>query len=348
MIMRYLILLCLAVSISFSANAQSNDSINTLIAKGVDFHEEGKYEKAVEIYDEALKMDKYNVFALYEKSFSLYAMQNFTEAIRVSEIAIKHNSGSATLKHVYTNYGNCVDLAGDKKKAIKVFDEALKLFPDYFHLYFNKGITLSRLEEFDKALVCFQQSAMLNPKHASTHHVQAKLLGMERANIPAILVLGRFFILEPQGSRSKDNLEYLEALISANVKRTGDKAITISLSPPTKPKKKKENDFRTTELMLSMISALDFDSTKANKSKVELFKGKIDIICSSLKVGKKEKGFYWDYYAPYFIQMEDKGFLETFSYLVYASTESAEVEDWLNNNEKQVESFYNWSSAYKW
>jgi hypothetical protein len=80
-----------------------------------------------------------------------------------------------------------------------------------------------------------------------------------------------------------------------------------------------------------------------------LFRSKFETLCSSFKdVQEDNFGFYWEYYVPYYIEMEDQGMIETFSYLVYASSENQEVKKWLDENRTEIDSFYDWSSAFEW
>jgi len=62
---------------------------------------------------------------------------------------------------------------------------------------------------------------------------------------------------------------------------------------------------------------MDYDKKNKKKTEIELFQEKFETVCSSLKEVKKDNyGFYWEYYAPYFIAMKDENLIETLSYLI--------------------------------
>ena len=63
---------------------------------------------------------------------------------------------------------------------------------------------------------------------------------------------------------------------------------------------------------------------------------------------KNNYGFYWEVYAPYFIEMKKSNLIEPFAYIVYASAETKYVNEWLNKNQKELDKFYEWSKKYKW
>lgn len=111
--------------------------------------------------------------------------------------------------HEYYLMGNeCITKAKDANAAIRCFDKALKLDPNYVEAWVRKGITLFdigedydaqvclnkaiklspksfkarynrakcllRLKYYDEAILDFQQSASLKPKHAATHEYLAE------------------------------------------------------------------------------------------------------------------------------------------------------------------------------
>jgi hypothetical protein len=96
-----------------------------------------------------------------------------------------------------------------------------------------------------------------------------------------------------------------------------------------------------------MSAALDYDDKYKNTTDVEKFIRKMETICSSLnETGKNSSGFYWEYYAPYFIDMKKNNLVETFAYIAFASTETEDVASWLKAHSSETDHFYEWSNAY--
>lgn len=355
--MKKLLTICVFVCTYSLSFAQDDAKIDSLIKLGIQLHDIGEYEAAIEKYDEALKIDKNNITALGEKALSYSAMHDYNATIKICKKAIKIDSGSKDLAFVYTSYANALDKLKKPQEALKIYDEGLKTFPDFYQLHFNKGITLSGLNEIDKALLCFHKSVTLNPNHPGSHNAIARLLGVKKNNIPSLLAFCRFLVLEPQGRRAEKNLPFVRKIMKANVEKKDDKNITINIDPSMfettkkkrRKKKKPENNFSQTDLILSMSAALDYDDKNKDKTEVELFQRKFKTICSSLKETKKDNtGFYWEHYAPYFIEMYEKDLIEAFSYIVYACSEIETVPKWLDANKEKLEAFFKWSMEYKW
>lgn len=330
--------------------AQNQEDAEKLVEAGIVLHDRGDYEGAIKNYDNALRLDKDNLFALIEKSLTLSSLNKFDEVITISKQAIATHPNSK-LQNIYVTYGNALDHLKKTDEALKIYDEGIQRFPDYYQLYFNKGICYANLNNSYEALLCFQKSLVVNPKHPGSLNA----IGIFESNsnrIPAILAFSRFLIVEPQTSRSKKNFENLKGLLMKGVTQTGEKTVTINIDSSTLPDStgvKKENDFSSTDMILSITASLDFDKKNAKKTDAENFIRKIEVICASLEEGKNENnGFYWDFLAPYFIEMKKNKLIEPFAYIAYVDAGTDDVVKWHKKNQDKLDDFYEWSKNYKW
>ena len=66
--------------------------------------------------------------------------------------------------------GNHAFQRGDYNKAIEDYDEAIKLDPNYFEAYNNRGLAWAKLEEYNKAIDDFTKAIKLNPKLADAYY----------------------------------------------------------------------------------------------------------------------------------------------------------------------------------
>lgn len=351
--MKKIILLLILPVLCGQLLGQQKEKAEKLVEEGIGYHDKGDYEGALKRYDKALELDADNLLALAEKSMTLLAMAKYEEAAQQCERAIQSHPGERGLMNVYVNLGSAYDVLKKTDKSIEVYEDGIRLFPDFFLLHFNKGISLVSVRRLEEALPCFQASAALNPKHPGTQNALARLLAADN-RIPAILAFSRFLILEPQSKRSVDNLNILQSLMTQNVEKTGRNSVKISvnaavLGDTTADGSAKENSFSATDLLLSMEGALDFEKEFKKMTEVERFIRKFDRMCASLKETKNDNhGFYWDYYVPYFIEMKEKNFIETFAYVAFATSDYPEVDKWLKTHEKEIDSFYEWSNQFVW
>ena len=332
--------------------AQQKENAGKLVNEGITLEDSGRSEDALAKYQQALELDKDNLQALAEMSYSLLTLKKYDEAIKYCKTAIRTHQGEPELKMVYVSYGTAYDGLKRPEKSIDIYDEGLKLFPDYFYLYFNKGITYWEIEKLDEALFCFQKSAILNPNHPGSQNGIGKICMTQNKKIPAIMAYCRLLVLEPESERSAIALENIQKIMSGSVKDSGDHHVTISVTPDMpdiQNEKQKMNNFSSVEFNLAMASALDYDSSMINKSIVQKFLRKFDVVCENLKVHEKDNyGFYWDYYAPYYIEMKDKDLTKTCAYIAFASSGDPVVTAWLSIHQPEIREFYKWSANFSW
>ena len=352
--MKNSILIILFLSFGNILYSQNKEDANIKISEGIKAHDKGEYKNAIKLYDKALELDKDNLLALYEKTLSLMSLQKYEDAIYCCMKAIEVHPGKDDLKYVYVAYGNAYDALKKPEKSIDKYNEGIKFFPDFYQLYFNKGISLAGMQEFDDALACFHQSIMINPSHASSHNAIARISALKNKKVQSIMAYCRFLSIEPQGSRAIDNLNNLKNVFTSNVKETGKNAVTINVSSDmlkdtTANGKKKENNFSSTDFILTISASLDFDQKNKKKTDVELFIKQMELMCSSLKESKKDNiGFYWEYYAPFFIELHDKKLVEPFAYFIFMSSDEANSKKWLNDHQEETGKLIDWAKTYQW
>ena len=352
--MRKFILVLSLPFITHLSFSQNKEGAEKLVKEGVAFHDKGDYEGAISRYDKALALDKDNFLALSEKALTLNAMEKYEESVACCKKVIEANPTEKDMGSVYVTYGNAYDGLKKTDKSLEVYDQGIKLFPDYYQLHFNKGVTLASVKKYDEALLSFQKAVVANPKHASSHNAIGRLLYMNSKRIPALLAYGRLLILEPESKRGKEDLESVRAIMKGNVEKTGRKSVTVNISSDmlgdtTSDGKPNENSFTTTDLILAMDAAQDFDKKNKNKTEVEIFIRKFTTVCSSLKETKdKNHGFYWDFYVPYYTEMNDKNLVETFAYIAFATSDDPEVSKWIKSHKAEINKFYDWSKNFPW
>lgn len=333
-----------------AAYAQNKADAEKLVDEGIELHDKGDYDGAIRKYNKALEVDKDNLLALSETALSLNTSGKYDEAIKISKQAISTHPNE-DLSNVYVTYANSLDYLKKTDEALKIYDEGIRKFPDYYQLYFNKGICYANSTTPNEAIGYFQKALLVNPNHPGSLNAIG-VMEMSSNRIPAILTFSRFLVVEPQTSRAKKNLESLKNLLMQGVVNNSDKNITININPNTlsdSKGKKRENDFSQADLILSMSAALDFDESSANKTEIEKFIRKFETICSSLDETKKgNSGFYWENLVPYFIEMKKKKMTESFAYIAFATSENEDVSKWLKANQAELEKFYTWSTDYNW
>ncbi|MFN8256296.1 MAG: tetratricopeptide repeat protein [Bacteroidales bacterium] len=126
----------------YQINAQKKAEAEQLVTEGIKFHDKGDYQAAISLYDRALALDKDNLYALGEKAFSLLMIGNQDECITCCKKAIKVHKGSDRLNNVYVCYGNALDEKGEAEKALKVYDDGIKQFPEFYSFILTRELPI--------------------------------------------------------------------------------------------------------------------------------------------------------------------------------------------------------------
>lgn len=340
----------LIVLFSTLCYAQNSAEARGKVNEGISLYDEGKYEESISKYNEALSLDKDNVLALTEKAMSLEALKKYDEAVDVAKRLLKMYPNNDH-KELYVTYANALDHSGKPGEAIKVYDEGIKKYPGYYHLYFNKGVTWAQLKEYDKAIATIKKAAQLNPNHAGSFNALAALETSNR--VVSVLALGRYLIIDNQSSRAGRNLDILMAHMNIGVSKNDDQSISVvideeSLSKGGK-KKKGADDFSIADMSLSLAAAQAFSSENEGNNEIQNFALQFKTLCSILDESKKSgKGFYWEFLAPYFISMKNEGLTETFAHYIFLSAKHPEALAYAGKHPERINKFRNWSENYKW
>lgn len=156
--------------------------IKNVLDEGIGFLDSGKYLKAIEKFDEVIFYDGEHGEALLNKSFALYHQKHFVKALRHYKKAIRTDSSlkdaeyhMTLIKEANHERDNFPKIklniyAGDEHFQKEEFADAVESYnralenPSRFKekilskLLNKKATALLRLEEFDGALECFEES----------------------------------------------------------------------------------------------------------------------------------------------------------------------------------------------
>lgn len=340
------ILICVLSVVSF---AQRNETVVKLVDEGIALHDKGDFENAIKKYDEALKIDANDFDANYEKSLTLLYAKRYKECIELSKTIIDKFPKNESLMQVYSNWGSALDDDGQSKEALKIYAKGIKQYPEHYLLHFNKGLTHMRLEQYDEAVESYQLALKNNPLHASSNYYTAAIIKNEN-RIPALLAYATFIAIEPESERSKKAYEAIQEIVYRGIKKEGNNTtISVSMDMLDPKKKKKEDDFSGIELIFSLLGIDNVSKADSlAKTAADKFDLKLQLLIDALEEQVKTgKGFYWEHYVPFFIEMKKKNYTSVLSNLIYYSAEN-DSKVWANLNGEKLKEFYDWLENYQW
>ncbi len=316
-----------------------------IVQEGIELHNKAAYTEALAKYDEAIKMDKGNFLALYEKSYTLMNLKRYDEAIEICKSLVEQFPRHEQLYLVYINYGSCLDYTGKPEESIKIYNTGIKKFPGVYMLHFNKAITLYSQKEYEEAMKSARQAVGLNPYHASSHNIISVLQANNK--IYSLLASLMFLAIEPNSSRSAIHLKAVQDILVSNVKKTGEKQTTITLSMPSE--NASENNFRPIEMFMSLSSAMNDSEKYKSETGFQRFDRNLKSIIAMLgEKYKDNKGFAWEFYARFFSILNKDQQLDNFTHIIYASAKDPENDVWLKEHKDAVKEFRSWLENFPW
>jgi Tfp pilus assembly protein PilF len=337
-IMRTLLLTMLVLSLAARCHGQV-DALGEQLQEGIQLHDRGDYTGAIAKYDAIIAANSRYFAAYAEKALSLYQAARYQECVDVCKQALKDFPGDPRNDNLYVSYGSALDGLGKPEEAIKVYKEGIKKFPNYYLLPFNKGMTEYEHKQNEEAIKDYESAIGINHLHASSHQFLAYAI-YPTNKMASAMALTTFLLIEPMGERAEKNLKILLQILGANVKKTDDKNITISIpSSSLDTKSKNPDDFGTTELMMSMTTAAGFSEKNKDSTVVGALRSKLSVL--GLATPNK-KGFFTNTYVVLLSDLDKAGMLETAAHLIYESAKDQDNQQWLQDNREKVEALNAW------
>ncbi len=129
--------------------------------RGLAYQSLGNHDRAVQDFDEALRLDPKNFFAYFNRGGSHNANGEFDRAIADYDEAIRRG-----LKYAgaYNERGLAYYNKGDEDRALRDFDEAIRLDPKIAIAYRNRGTLYSNRGEYGRAVRDLDEAIRLDPR----------------------------------------------------------------------------------------------------------------------------------------------------------------------------------------
>lgn len=95
------------------------------------------------------------------------------------------------------------------------------------------------------------------------------------------------------------------------------------------------------------VASSQMESTKKDSSNFKLLAHTYPLMGDVLS-RTKPKGFAAVYNAPFFAELDKRGFTEAFVFQAFSAAKVQGAEEWCRENEAKIREFQTWLGTYQW
>jgi len=134
---------------------------------------------------------------------ALYSNGQTQEALNGVETLIKNYPDEPLL---FNLSGACYKAIGQLDVAVKSFEKALALKPDYTEVNYNLGVTLKELGQLDAAVKCYERAISIKPDYADAHYNLGNALKELGQLDEAVKCYEKAIAIQPDYAKAHNNL----------------------------------------------------------------------------------------------------------------------------------------------
>lgn len=138
---------------------QNNTDTKALYTQGVKAYENKDLNRALEIFEEIIKIDEANADSYANIAVIKKLQKDYKKAFEYLNSAIKLNPKNANF---HGNMGNLLREVNDHKNALKAYMNAIKLNPNDPMNYNNLGIVYENLHDLDRAIMAYKEAVRVD------------------------------------------------------------------------------------------------------------------------------------------------------------------------------------------
>ncbi|MDB5032022.1 tetratricopeptide repeat protein [Mucilaginibacter sp.] len=259
----------------------------------------------------------------YKTALSLINANKGKEGIPYLEKVIK--TSSAYTAAAYSLLGGVYDNDYQSEKAIAVYKDALKAYPQDQSLHYNLGLAYFRGKQYGNAEAEAIEAIKLDPKHANSQRMYALVTFHQNKRVNALLGFCSFLLLEPNTPRSAEAYTNMQSILKGGTLKEDGTGILAAADI-------KERATLNAGLTVITTSAQAKKLTGNDLLEYEL--KAIFTLAGQLAEKKTDKTFFDKFYAAYFYKLAQSSNMPAFAKLVANKEMDAGLMDWVKGSER--------------
>lgn len=259
----------------------------------------------------------------YKTALALVNANKGTEGVPYLEKVIKTQSNYTNA--AYSLLGGIYDKALQPEKAIAVYKEGLKAYPQDQNLYFNLGIADFRAKQYPDAELAAIEAIKLDPKHANSQRLYGLVTFHQNKRMNALLAFCSFLLLEPNNPRADEAVTNMQSILKGGVLKDDGPVKT----PPAGAK-----ETATFNAIISTTIAAGQAKKLTGTALLEFQLKTIFTFSGMVSAKSAYRTFFDKFYADYFYKLARSGNVPAFVKSITNKAEDAGLSDWVKGTER--------------
>lgn len=327
------------------------------IRRGIELHDQSKYDEAIAAYEAVLKESPSNATALYELAYSLVEKKDYARAIEVATRGTRYQSEE--LPMFFDIMASAHDSMGEPQKAIDAYTRGIAVVPDAPTLHYNMAMTyLESMKKPDEARLALERAALLAPGQPQIHLMLGQIMQDNGYPVPGLLAFATALLLEPGGKEALRAYGFMRQGLRGGVEVPVGPRDFVPVEramrgggPPKSASKTDEGNFAAIEERLAAAQRRFMTALDNGTPEVEALTAQVASFLSDLAAREPTRdasSFTGRFYIRYFAELQKNGYTEPFLFWSLQRAPVDGVRDWLTANEEKVREFLAWTQAYSW
>lgn len=327
-------------SFSFCQDSKKEQKAYELAIKAIDLMNEGNFKEAIKLLEKAQKLDPDRIDYPYEIAYALYSNEKYANAIGVLE-SLKDHPDVTEL--IFQLLGNAYDNTGKPDKAIEIYKQGLKSFPNSGRLYLEQGIVEYYREKYDNAIDYWEKGVEVDPTFSSNYYWLGKIFSYTEERIWSILYGEIFINLERNSDRTVEMSKILFDTYKESIYINSDTSggVRFSKVMTVDPKKKFKIPFQIAfglTMTMSLAINIIYEDQEISIGTINTIRQNFISNWYNQKRNKDYPNLLFDFQKL----LKEKGFFDAYNYRFLMKGNEEEFAEWYNNNESIFNEFADW------
>jgi len=300
----------------------------------------GKIDESIKLLEEAQKIDPDRFDYPYELAYAHYLKEDYKAAAKILE---KNKSHKDVTERLFQLLGNCYDILGNSDKAIEVYDEGLKIFPNSGIIYLEKGNVYWSKEEYGKALPFYEKGIEVDPKFPSNYYRATRIYCGSTEEVWGLIYGEIFMNLERNSKRTPEISKLLYDTYKSEIKFTSDTSMTVSFCQQMTMNVNAISDSKNIKLPFCLIFEPTLLMSVALEKNIDI--NSLDRIRSTFidnYFNNERDKTYPNVLFSYQKKVKDAGHIEAYNHWILMKGDEDGFNKWQTANKNKWDSFVKW------